>query len=156
MRIIAKNIATVRAVDGFVAHQCNCTTQGKAAGVAALIFREFEYSDIYKKRKKPDDPGLARLKRPYPAMPGYPTVINLMAQYYPGEPNLIDDAAQKRLQWLDEALFDMSFQIGPGAHKIFIPYKMGCRLGGGNWGAVSEVLSKAEKAYGIEFICCVK
>jgi hypothetical protein len=154
MKIIPKNISLIRAVDGFVAHQCNCVHQGKAAGVAALIFRTFRYSDIYKKRSGDDTPGTAIIKHPYPAMQGYPTVINLMAQKFPGQP-IISDGPEERRQWLMESIASALKQLGPGAHKIFIPYLMGCRLAGGSWDIVSGVLGFFEKYAEVEFTCCV-
>lgn len=154
MKIISKNIALVRAVDGFIAHQCNCVHQGKAAGVAALIFRTFRYADIYKERKREDTPGVAIIKRAYPAMQGYPTVINLMAQKFPGGP-VVSDGPKEREQWLKESIASALQQLGSGAHKIFIPHMMGCRLAAGSWSMVSRVLEFYEVEAGIEFTCCV-
>ncbi len=154
MRIIAKSISLVRAADGVVAHQCNCLTRGAAKGVAATIFRAFPYADIYKKRSRDDIPGAAVVKRPFPAMQGYPVVVNLLSQRYPGPAERDDDTPEERLAWLHLALTDAVRQLGGGIHKIFIPYKMAAGMAGGDWSRILKVLERHERN-GIEFALCL-
>jgi O-acetyl-ADP-ribose deacetylase (regulator of RNase III) len=43
------------------------------------------------------------------------------------------------------------FHLKGKSKRIFIPYKLGCDRGGGDWSVVSVLLEDFEKMYGIEF-----
>lgn len=149
----SRNIAEIRRREGAVAHQCNCVTRGRAAGVARTIFSAFTYSDIYKNRTLDDLPGTCRVAMPPPGVVGKPIVCNLLSQFFPGAAD--GDEADKRLGWLDSSIKQMlSHPVVRHERVFFIPYRMGCCLGGGDWDEVRQILLANEKN-GIEFVCCV-
>lgn len=158
MQIVKKDLLSVRRHEGVVVHQCNCATFGKAKGVAKAIFNAFPYANIYNIRNRRDWIGTAdvRMADVAEASIEKPTVINLMAQLYPGHPRSGDDE-EDRLRWLKLSIRSAlrywdSYGVSPP--KFFIPYGMGCHLAGGDWVKVSKVITEMEVIHGARFFAC--
>ena len=131
---------------------------GKAKGVAKAIFKAFPYADIYNIPNRRGWIGTADVRVADEAKTSQetPTVINLMAQMYPGHPRSGDDE-EERLKWLKLAIRSAlrhwdSFGVSPP--KFFIPFGMGCHLAGGDWDKVSKVITGMEVIHGARFFAC--
>jgi O-acetyl-ADP-ribose deacetylase (regulator of RNase III) len=126
------------ATEKYIAHQCNCLTQG-AAGVAKAIFDKFPYADTYSNRVEPDVMGTIKIlgngqDQRY--------VINMFAQYYPGRSDYsspspktvsaeIDDTASERRHNFYRCLLRI-IKI-ENLESIAFPWKIGCGIAGGDW-----------------------
>jgi hypothetical protein len=162
MRIISKDITLVRATDGVVAHQCNCMTVGAAKGVAQEIFRAFPYANIYRITGRNGWIGSADIRKPKQDK-SMPVVVNLMAQYYPGKCVFMSkiETPEDRLKWLDASISDAILRLKSmlwmemEVINLFIPFKMGCRLAGGEWDQVEQVILKHENER-VQFTACLK
>ena len=115
----------------YIAHQTNCTTWGRASGVAATIFALYPWSDCYKNRGRnnsqfgtSDVCGNGDDQR---------YVINMHAQYYPGKPSSIFefDSANARVNAFIDCL-DRIMLID-NLTSIAFPVRIGCGLAGGDW-----------------------
>lgn len=142
MDFAVRDLVGVRSVDGVIAHQCNCVTS-HAAGVARKIFSAFPYSDSYKDRKVPGEAGTIDVRRPPAGSEHLPAVVNLFAQYYPGKPRDAFDTNDDRNRWRILCLKAMAESLDEGT-MVFVPYRMGCSLAGGNWDEVLEALKGVE------------
>jgi hypothetical protein len=126
----AGSLIEVRDRNEVIAHQCNCVTRGRGAGIAREIFRAFPYSDIYAGRRVEDFPGTITVCHPGQKETG-PIVVNLLAQFYPGKPRSGYDTPEDRLSWLSACLLKMLDSV---ASPVFhFPFAMGCNLAGGDW-----------------------
>jgi len=79
---------------------------------------------------------------------GGPDVVCLMAQHGPGRANRSKwpDTPQLRLRWFREALARVA---GLGYAEVAVPYKIGCGLAGGDWGAYRLALGEFERDSGV-------
>jgi len=127
----------------FLAQQCNCVST-RSLGLSESLFAKYPYANIYKNRfnGKYDQPGTIRVcgngkdKR---------FIINMMAQYYPGESRW-EDTRANRLKWFQECLNQISELENIEKASIAFPYGIGCGLAGGNWQDYETLLQKwAEK-----------
>lgn len=115
--------------DGFIAHQCNVTSQG-SAGLAREIFKAYPLANTY------GTVNVSNLGNVH--IIG--NVINMYAQRYPSYPSPnSDDSPTNRLTWFRQCLekIDKS-TIGTGA--IAFPWGIGCGLAGGDWNLYSQAL----------------
>ncbi len=66
-------------------------------------------------------------------------IVNLLGQFYPGPSKWPNDSTQNRLEWFAKALYSFRPQ---DAQKVYLPYKIGCGLAGGDWSAYSALIDK--------------
>jgi O-acetyl-ADP-ribose deacetylase (regulator of RNase III) len=136
------------ATEEYIVHQCNCqSTSG--AGLAATIIKTFPYADPYSNRRPnpkspsrclPADeskPGTIQVWRPPEDAPNSPAFIGLYAQYRPGKPSP-QDSKTDREGWFRRCL-DLLEKV-PGLTSLAMPWKIGCGLGGGDWGVYEGMI----------------
>ena len=115
------------AKEKYIAHQCNCISNG-ASGIAKAIFDRFTYSDSYSLRTTRDVPGTIKVfgddQNRY--------IINLFSQYYPGSSlKSGSDSEEARQKYFHGCLVKVS-KI-PNLESIAFNWKIGCGLAGGDW-----------------------
>lgn len=141
MKIIKCNLLDADAQ--YIAHQCNCCSQG-SAGLAKKIFDCYPDASYPKQRSRV--PGTISV---------HGKVINCYAQWVPGRP-VENDTAEMRLEWLKKCLWRTT-KI-PGIHSVAFPHRIGCGLAGGDWESDYEPLLNRFDSYcqsvGIEVILC--
>lgn len=124
----------------YIAHQCNCISQN-ALGLAQNIFEKFPYSNVYKGRGvHKSTPGTISI---HGNGNDERYVINMFSQFYPGKPKPPRDSKEKRLEWFENCLKDIS-EI-PNLTSIGFPYKIGCGLAQGNWDKYLKKLEEFQK-----------
>lgn len=139
----------LEAKEQYIAHQCNCVSAGRAAGLASLLFYKYPYSDVYKTRKNHSVPGTISihgdgLSQRY--------VINMYAQYYPGKfrNEFSNDSNQMRQQYFKKCLEDIA-NI-ENLQSIAMPFNIGCGLAGGKWEDYSQILTDFINSTPIELV----
>lgn len=139
----------------YICHQVNC--QGKmGSGVAKQIRAKFP--TVYKWYKVKCDEGAHEKDRL--GLSRSPLLGQVQVVYkedYPVDSKNIDSQVICNLfsqdqygyngrQYTDYAAFEKCLlqlkQIVPAGETIAMPYKIGCGLGGGNWGVVSGIIDK--------------
>jgi O-acetyl-ADP-ribose deacetylase (regulator of RNase III) len=136
-----------------IVQQCNCVTI-KSHGLSNAIAKRYPYADIYSKRirksancaKIPEIPGTCVISK----QDGQPTIAALLSQICPGKPGQwckvynIDpslDNAKSRLQYFKLSLENLvRICVEENWKSISFPYKIGCKLAGGNWIQYLELL----------------
>lgn len=120
----------LEAKEQYIAHQCNCVTF-KGAHLSGQVFKAFPHADSYRLRRKTrarDIPGTV-------AVMGNGAdsrlIINMFAQYYPGQSKYQADSPEKRQLWFSRCLNKIA-QI-PDLKSIAFPDHIGCGAAGGNW-----------------------
>jgi hypothetical protein len=108
----------------YIAHQTNCTTATRAAGLALAIFERFPLANTY-------EAGLLRTLGTIDVVyadEGRCGVINMNAQQYPGAPR--DDTVRRtRLEAFKQCLDEIPHI--ENITSVGFPYGIGCGLGGG-------------------------
>ncbi len=130
MRTIVGDILKVRR--GIILHQVNCI--GATGGLAGALRRQwpsafFGYSSLCESRRHNPESllGVSLLSDPVEAV----QILHVFGQTYPG-PNTCMAAVRNALSFSD-TLAD---------RPICAPFKMGCGLGGGDWGEYSRILEE--------------
>jgi O-acetyl-ADP-ribose deacetylase (regulator of RNase III) len=125
----------------YIVQQCCCTAI-KAKGLSEAIATKWPGTNPYELRKKYKTTWATLETRSKPGtISVFDTtrkVIAMFAQYCQGKPNTckdplnieINDNAENRLNWFKECLEEIA-KLSPTS--VAIPYKIGCRLAGGNW-----------------------
>jgi O-acetyl-ADP-ribose deacetylase (regulator of RNase III) len=144
MNIITGNL--LEADDDIICHQCNCVTDG-AAGIAAAIFKEFPWSDVYSRRAGPfpefsgrSAPGTIEICGDG-IMERY--VVAMYAQIYPGRPKPPSDSEEQRLLFFQSCLDALAEKPGIKngmIRSIGFPWQIGCGLAAGDWEKYSSLL----------------
>lgn len=128
-----------------IAHQCNCVTT-KAGHFAGMLFHQFPYANSYKRRTK--DP--ATHSRPGTieifSKKGYPDIVNMYSQRYPGKGMYENDTPQQRLTWFKRGLSALGEE---GVERVAFPYHIGCGAAGGNWEDYFELLLEFAQTYDV-------
>ena len=123
----------------YIAHQCNCKTVGRAAGLALHINKKYPYADMYKINND-RIPGRINImgngidKR---------FVINMYAQNYPGKCN-INETEIVRLEWFEHCFKEIDRLIDD-INTIAFPYWIGCGLAGGDWKKYLSLIEEFSK-----------
>jgi O-acetyl-ADP-ribose deacetylase (regulator of RNase III) len=128
----------LEAPDKYIAHQCNCLTQG-SAGVAKSIFDKFPHANTYARRVRLPSGETSNIDKPGTiAILGdgqsQRLVVNMYAQYYPGRPKFPNsnlDGSGARQNYFYRCLLLLA-QV-PSLESVGFPWRIGCNLGGGNW-----------------------
>lgn len=110
----------------FIAHQCNCVSQGQAAGVARSIFDKYPWADVYKGRILRSSPGTNKI-----ISNNEKVVINMFAQYYPGGPKYDSDNSTIREKYFKSCIKAISQRSD--IDSIAFPKYIGCGIAGGDW-----------------------
>lgn len=125
-------------VDGLthIAHQTNCTTTGKAMGIASEIFKRYPEADTYK-RNVVRQPGSIHV---------FNRVVNMNAQVRPGGPGKVPyDTIECRLQYFKRCLKEMEERLPPNSIVGF-PAGIGCGMAKGDWPTYLAIIKEwAEK-----------
>jgi O-acetyl-ADP-ribose deacetylase (regulator of RNase III) len=140
MEVINKDILTVKR--GIICHQCNCIG-AMGAGLAKQIRDRWPH--IYADYRKAIETGELRLGgcRIATAEPGL-YIAHLAGQHGIGRRKFGRPATEYLA--LSTALNDLNRQIN-GSYvfmrmPVYIPYGIGCGLGGGDWKEVSKILEE--------------
>lgn len=132
--IIDKNILDVEA--GIICHQTNCI--GAFGGLAGAIGRKWPivYRE-YQRRIIHIEPNNWKLLGEAQEIQVSPTlsVYNLFGQYDVGI-----DSRKTEYSALIQAFASLAKEAN---RDVYIPYKLGCGLGGGNWNIVSDIIEQA-------------
>jgi len=140
IKIIDGNL--LDATEEYVCHQCNCLSRG-AAGVAAAIFSKWPETNVYHRRGGSASKA-GTIEIVHSPTGEKPHVINMFSQYAPGGPQVEGyDSRADRIHWFKQSLNNIIRQTESGASYAF-PYKIGCGLGGGDWGAYIDILKTFE------------
>jgi hypothetical protein len=131
LKIIDGNL--LNATEDYICHQCNC--KGVAGGLAATMFEEHPYA-----APTGGVEGTVQIHHP----DNGPAIVNMFAQSNPGPPSKPGDgdSAASRLYWFKLCLNQM-FRADADASYAF-PYKVGCGIGGGDWGSYIDVIRRFE------------
>lgn len=138
MKTITKDLLSI--TNGIICHQVNC--QGvMGSGIALAIRKKWpEVFDTYRRIWSFTPPtkllGSCQLIQVGPDL----LVANIFGQNYFGNqfgPATDYNAVEKAFTDLRDSLSNQSFNP-----SIYIPYKMGCGLGGGNWDTYLEIVTK--------------
>jgi O-acetyl-ADP-ribose deacetylase (regulator of RNase III) len=122
----------------FIAHQCNCTSNGGAAGIAKEIFAKYPYSNCYYMRTEAATPGTIEVCGDGLNHRG---IINMFSQYFPGGPDTNEtDDEKARKKWFHQCLMEITKV--PNLESIAFPYKIGCGIAGGDWNWYSAQIDK--------------
>ena len=127
MRQIEKDILTVE--EGVICHQVNCR-KVMGAGLAAAIRKK--WPKVYKEYMNTEPSiGVVHVVQVDDKL----FVANLYAQnfYGRGKQHTDYDALRECLKTLRR-----SFDLG----QIYLPYQIGCGLGGGDWEVVKSIMEK--------------
>jgi len=136
VNIINKNILDVN--EGIIAHQVNCF--GAAGGLAGAIFRKYPAAgEEYKSYVRETSKALKRwnlLGSIFPVLAtGDVMIVNLFGQYTFGT-----SARQTEYGSLYQCLHLLENVQAQHPGPIYIPWKMGCGLAGGDWSIVEDMI----------------
>lgn len=157
MHAINKDITTVS--EGIIAHQTNCYgTMG--AGVALAIREKYPkcFSPYVEwcRFNNPDDLlGTFQLVPTGPGGTNHLWVLNIFAQkgHNPADKPTNYFALGSALgQWKDS--FQAHRLQAMGFATIYVPYLMGCGLGGGDWDTYASILEDFERASNWNIVVC--
>jgi len=112
----------------YICHQTNCVSTGPGGGLARTIFNTYPWSDIYQTRIKRDKLGSIIVRG---NGDDERFVINMNAQYYPGQPNFENDLIEDRAIGFQKCLNEIS-KI-ENLTSIAFPARIGCAIAGGDW-----------------------
>lgn len=150
----------------YIAHQVNC--QGVMGGGVALQIKHRypkvfdEYKEFIKDYREcnlnepplgiaqicdiPDDTNMG-LKR---------CIVNIFGQdqYGRGKQFTDYDAVYSAFEDFHDMLIADYGATWESQVPVAIPYMIGCGLGGGDWGKMTQTLKRIEKDFNILFICC--
>lgn len=152
MNIIEGNILDV--ADGVICHQVNC--MGKmGAGLASQI--KSEYPEVYERYKSLcysyDDRDRFNLLGQIQVVPVDQNkwVVNLFGQYDTGGERATDYCALATSlgnlqEWVSKT-GEVIWHKKTSPIPVYLPFKIGCGLGGGDWGIVKSIIyNKLPKA----------
>lgn len=134
MQIIQGNILNIQ--EGIICHQVNC--KGVFGAGLALQIRD-RYPQAYKQYIQYHNVGKLQLGEPFYGWVSDKVVIyHLPAQYSFGRTGQHTDynALRKCLDTIENKLIDLPEM------PVYIPYNMGCGLGGGDWEIVSGIIEE--------------
>jgi len=155
MKIVFEDI--LNSNEEYILHQTNCVTT-TAGGLAKTLFQRFPYANTYSIRRRKqgsfdsieedrstpgtiDICGNGKDKR---------YIINMNAQYFPGEPIYEYDSASERFKWFKICLKKVA-TLNP--KSVAIPWMIGCGLAGGNWNDYfSAILSWSKENLSINVV----
>lgn len=132
MKVIVGDLLSIKV--GVIGHQTNCI--GAVGGLAGSIARQYpDWKDAYVKvcKSLPISQLLGELFLYYTSSDL--TIASLFGQRVPGSGVMTDTKA------LTSALIKLHKDIPPTT-PIYLPYGIGCGLGGGDWGEVSTLIEK--------------
>lgn len=127
---IKQDILTI--AKGLIVHQVNC--KAKMGSGLALQIRN-KYPEVYDRYIK-DPPFLGTVQIVY--VTDELAVVNLAGQYDYGRDKQHTDYVA-----VERAMLQLSrMHIGENDTNIYIPFNMGCGLGGGDWKIYSAIIEK--------------
>jgi len=136
VEIITKDILTVK--HGIIAHQANCKGS-MGAGLAKQI--RDKYPKVFREYQKAFHVGGLTLGSiSTTQVKNNLWIINLMAQdHYKGTPPLTDYEA------LEKCLRQAVVFAETVKQPLYLPYKLGCGLAGGDWDTVLAIIEKVAR-----------
>jgi len=131
----------------YICHQCNCVTR-RAAGLAAKMFKQYPWADIYSRRSDGHccmPPAGQRMGDIVISGNGTDKrfIINMLAQFHPGKPALPEsshDGSEARQLAFAYCLLKM-LRI-PDLHSVAFPWGIGCCMAGGDWGKYLPMIER--------------
>jgi O-acetyl-ADP-ribose deacetylase (regulator of RNase III) len=141
MKIEKMNILDVE--NGYIVHSCNCL--GGMGGLAGAIASKYpivktEYLKLLKsERDKYGDTYRLLGHTQYVDVAKDLTVVNLFGQYDTGM-----DGRKTEYSALVDGFKALAYYLTYGAipdRTIYIPFKIGCGLGGGDWNIVKDMIN---------------
>jgi hypothetical protein len=76
------------------------------------------------------------------------TLYSLIAQKYPGVSKYNNDSPAMRLKWFTQALNTINVDV------LYIPYKIGCGLAGGDWNKYKTVIEEYTHNKNVKVYIC--
>jgi len=119
----------------YIVQQCNAT-HNRSYGLSSALFKKYPKANIYNGKYK-------ETNREVGDIIIRDKIINIIGQKHQGKPSA-DDTEKMRLNYFKNSLEKIS-KI-EGIKRVYIPYKIGCGLAGGNW----DDYFKAIKEWGNE------
>ena len=121
------------ATEQYIVHQTNCITT-RASGLASYLFHKFPYSDTYRHREQPAQPGTIKICG---TEDDAHIIVNMNAQYFPGgpRPDTID-SRRHRVQYFAQCLRALARHISESQQHpcgLAMPWRIGCGLAMGEW-----------------------
>ena len=143
----------LQARQGIVCHQTNCTTIGRALGLARALFESYPYADSYRCRNAASVPGTNNYMHPPPQWRAAPIIVNMNAQRWPGKPSNPFDTPGMRLEWFERCLIALGDWCRQrSVAEVAMPEGIGCGLAGGDWGAYRAAIERFEAASGVAVV----
>jgi len=123
LTILIEDLLDIELLDNeYIAHQCNAS-HNRAYGLASSIFKKYPKANIYSGKNKTNNRELGDIII-------RDKIINIIGQKHQGKPSS-DDTSNMRLNYFKSSLEKIS-KI-EGIKRVYLPYKIGCGLAGGNW-----------------------
>ncbi len=134
MRIIQQDLLKIN--EGIICHQVNLL--GVAGGLAGVIFQK--YPDAFRKYKQACKDKSLKLGFIQPILVSktpYFVLVNLAGQY-----KVSTHERQTNYNALSSCLQKVNLLASKLKLPLYIPYGIGCGLGGGDWGVVFNLIEK--------------
>lgn len=127
MKIISGNILEIKS--GIIVHQVNCQYK-MGAGLAAQIRKKYpkHYNDFIDMKPELGNIVATKINKEL-------FVVGIYGQYYYGRIGMYTDYLA-----LKNGLEKVSYLMNKTNLDVFIPYKIGCGLAGGNWDIVKQII----------------
>lgn len=116
-------------------HQCNTKTT-RPANLSKTMFEEFKWADVYA-----NNPGRVVGTYDIRTKEGFPAVVALYGQRYPGKSKWSNDQYKDRMKWFETAL-DSLFTHHPKFMKVLMPKRIGCGAAGGDWIEYEKIIQR--------------
>jgi len=131
--------------DQYIAHQCN-STHNRSFGLSSSIFKKYPKSNIYNGKNKVENrqTGDIIIRE---------NIINIIGQKHQGKQSK-DDTNELRLKWFSESL--NKIEKIQNIKRLYLPYKIGCGLAGGDWDSYLKCLTEWSNKTKIEVIIVKK
>ena len=123
----------------YIAHQCNAT-HNRSFGLSSALFKKYPKANIYSGKNKVE-------KRVVGDIIVRDNIINIIGQKHQGKQSSDDDTNDDRLKWFNSAL--SKIEKIPNIKRVYLPYRIGCGLAGGNWDDYLKCLIEWSKKSGI-------
>lgn len=113
----------------YIAQQCNAT-HNRCFGLSSALFKKYPKANIYNGKNKVEN-------RTVGDIIVKEKIINIIGQKHQGKQSH-DDTNNMRLKWFNSAL--SKIEKIPNIKRVYMPYRIGCGLAGGNWDAYLKCL----------------
>lgn len=119
--------------DGIIIHQANCM---KLAGTGIALQIRNKFPEFYRDLQN-DKPALGNVLLTFPATAPKLTIISIYSQLSVGR-----HTPQTNYESFAECLLKVAAFAAQKKKQVYIPYRIGCGAGGGNWDKVSALINE--------------